>query len=126
MFSITELTGMRETQEAHMMDTCVIYHVVSRVKNSRGQYINTFDKGTESICGVEMQPLSDYASENMRLADIDLILRLPLGTVVMPDDEVEITKRFGETVPVRRYEVHRYTNDGVSGCRAYLKVRNVI
>lgn len=126
MFSTIELNGMRETQEAHMMDECVIYHVVSRAKNSRGQYVNVFDKGTTTICGVQLEPESVYTSENVRLADVDMILRLPLGTVINPDDEVEITKRFGSAVPVKRYEVQRYTNDGPSGCRAYLKVRNVI
>ena len=126
MFSTIELNGMRETQEAHMMDECVIYHVVSKSKDRRGQYVNVFDKGTTSICGVQLEPLSAYGGEGMKLADVDMILRLPLGTVIQPDDEVEITKRFGAEVPVKRYEVHRYTNDGPSGCRAYLKVRNVL
>ena len=53
------------------------------------------------------------------------ILRLPLGTEVEPDDEIEIVKRFGEDVTPRRYEVERYTNDGPSGCRAYLKARTI-
>lgn len=126
MFSTTELNGMREVQTAHMMDTCVIYHVTGRTKDKRGQYVKAFDKGTESICGVQMEPLSMYGGENMRTADVDVVLRLPLGTVVAPQDEIEITKRFGEAVPVRRYEVQRFLNDGPSGCRAYLKVRNIV
>ena len=126
MFSTTELTGMRSVQEAHMMDTCVIYRVTSKVKNTRGIYEKTFDAGTESICGVQKDPLEVRNGENMRLADVDVILRLPLAVKVKPDDEIEITKRFGESVTPIRYEVTRYVNDGPSGCRAYLKVRNVL
>ena len=125
MFSQAELEEMRQTQEAHMMDTCVIYRVVSKTKNTRGTYVSVFADGEESICGVRMEPVSLSLGENMMMAEVDAILRLPLGTVVKPGDEIEITKRFGEEVTPRRYEVDRYTNDGPSGCRAYLKVRNI-
>lgn len=125
MFSITELNGMREVQEAHMMDTCVIYRVVARTKNTRGETIKTFGKGVETICGLQMEPLGKEYGDSFIEANIDAVLRLPLGTVVTPDDEIEITKRFGENVSHRRYEVERYTNDGPSGCRAYLKARTI-
>jgi hypothetical protein len=125
MFSTIELNGMRDVQQAHMMDNCVIYRVTSRTKNTRGIYDLTFDGGTESICGVQMDPLSMYDGSSMRTADVDVILRLPLGTEVTPQDEIEITHRFGERIRPKRYEVMRYTNDGPSGCRAYLKVRTV-
>ena len=125
MFSITELNGMRDVQEAHMMDTCVIYRVAARMKNSRGEQVKDFDKGTESICGLQMEPLGKEYGESFVEANIDAILRLPLGTEVTPGDEIEITKRFGKTVTGRRYEVDRYTSDGPSGCRAYLKARTI-
>lgn len=125
MFSITELNGMRDTQEAHMMDTCVIYRVEKREKNARGEAIKTLSKGTESICGLQMEPLAKEYSDSFIEANIDAILRLPLGTEVTPGDEIEITKRFGQSITPRRYEVDRFTNDGPSGCRAYLKVRTI-
>ena len=126
MFSTIELNGMRETQEAHMMDECIVYHVTSKVKNKRGLYEKEFDEGTRVICGVRKDPVDMYNGETMRTADIDVVLRLPLSIVVNPEDEIEIVKRFGASVPPTRYEVMRYVNDGPSGCRAYLKVRNVI
>ena len=125
MFSTTEMNFMRETQEAHMMDTCVIYRVVSRSKNSRGESIATFDEGSESICGLQMMPLGKEYGESFIEANIDAVLRLPLDVKVVPGDEIEITKRFGEAVEPRRYEVERFTNDGPSGCRAYLKARTI-
>ena len=125
MFSTIELNGMRETQEAHMMDTCVIYRVEKREKNARGEAIKTLSKGTESICGLQMEPLAKEYSDSFIEANIDAILRLPLGTEVTPGDEIEITKQFGQSITPRRYEVDRYTNNGPSGCRAYLKVRTI-
>lgn len=125
MFSTIELNGMRETQEAHMMDTCVIYRVVSRSKNSRGETVKTFDSGTTSICGLQMVPLAKEFGDGLVETNIDAILRLPLTEKVKPDDEIEITSRFGEEITPKRYEVERYTNDGPSGCRAYLKVRTI-
>lgn len=133
MFSTTELNGMRSVQEAHMMDCCIVYHVIGREKNARGETIKTFDDGIQTICGLEMFPLQkDYGSANMTYgnslveANIDAVLRLPLGTVCSVGDEVEIIMRFGEEVPTKRYEVDRFLNEGVSGCRAYLKARTVV
>ena len=123
MFTDAELNAMQETQKGHMMDTCVIYRVKSLTKNKYGEAVKTFYDGVESICGVEMQPLSKEYSDSFVEANIDAILRLPLGTVVVPGDEIEVTKRFGKAVTPQRYEVDRHTNDGPSGCRAYLKVR---
>ena len=125
MFSTIELNGMRDVQQAHMMDTCVIYRVAERTKNSRGETVKSFTSGVTSICGLQMEPLARTYGDGYIETDIDAILRLPLGTAVEPGDEIEIVKRFGEPVAPRRYEVERYTNDGPSGCRAYLKVRNV-
>lgn len=125
MFSIIELNGMRDTQEAHMMDTCVIYRVEKREKNARGEMIKTLGTGKRSVCGLQMEPLAKEYSDSFIEANIDAILRLPLGTEVTPGDEIEIVKRFGQSIPPRRYEVDRYTNDGPSGCRAYLKIRTI-
>ena len=108
-----------------MMDTCVIYRVTSRTKNSRGEAVKTFAEGVTSICGVQMNPQDRAFGDGFAETDIDVILRLPLGTVVVPGDEIEITKRYGEDIEPRRYEVESYTNDGPSGCRVNLKVRTV-
>lgn len=125
MFTRAELDYMRDVQQAHMLDTCVIYRVSARAKNSRGETVKSFADGVTSICGLQMEPLARTYGDGYIETDIDAILRLPLGTAVEPGDEIEITSRFGERIHPKRYEVQRYTNDGPSGCRAYLKVRNV-
>ena len=117
---------MRETQEAHMMDRCVIYRVTGKSKNSRGVYVPSFDDGTESICGLMMQPMALSSNDKYQLADIDAVLRLPHGVTVRPKDEIEITARFGEVITPQRYEVDRYLNEGPSGSRAYLKATTIV
>jgi len=125
MFSTTELNGMRSVQEAHMMDACIVYHVINRTKNARGETIKTFDDGVQTICGLEMQPIGREYGDGFTEANIDAVLRLPLGTVCSVGDEIEIIMRFGQEVPTKRYEVDRFLNEGPSGCRAYLKARTV-
>lgn len=126
MFSRNELEAMRQTQEAHMMDTCVIYRVTTKTKDKRGMYQKTLDEGTESICGLQMDPVALNNGESYRTAEIDAVLRLPHGVIVKPEDEIEITKRFDEEITSQRYEVDRYVNEGPSGGRAYLKVKAII
>lgn len=126
MFSRNELDAMRETQEAHMMDSCVIYRVIGKTKNARGEPVKTFDQGAESDCGVQMDPRQKSFGDGFVEADVDVILRLPFGTVVSQGDEIEITKRFGDDVTPKRYEVERFPNDGPSGSRAYLKVKTIV
>lgn len=126
IFDAATLANLRNTQNAHMMDVCVIYRVASKTKNTRGEFIKTFEKGEESICGVQMSPEGTAAGDVYRTADTDIILRLPHGVEVKPDDEIEITVRLGETVSAQRYTVDRYTNVGPSGNRAYLKAKRVL
>ena len=125
MFSQNELASMREVQEDHMMDECVIYRVIGKTKNKLGGYDPTFDEGTKSICGLMMQPMALQTTEKYQLADIDAVLRLPHGVTVQPGDMIEITKRFGEEITPKRYEVDRFPNDGPSGGRAYLKAKAI-
>lgn len=125
LFDATILAGLRKTQEDHMQDTCVIYHVTEKTKNSRGESVKTFAEGVTSICGVNMQPEASNNGESFVTVMTDVVLRLPHGTEVKPGDEIEITKRYGEDIEPQRYEVDRYVNEGPSGNRAYLKVSAV-
>lgn len=125
MFTSAELAYMREVQTAHMMDTCVIYRVTERVRNSRGEYTKTFANGVESICGLQLDPVTLSPGDAYQVAEVDAILRLPVCVTVEPGDEIEITKRFGEAIDVQRYEVERFVNRGPSGGRAYLKYKAV-
>jgi len=125
IFDAATLASLRKTQEDHMQDVCMIYRLESRTKNSRGEAVKSFDKGTESICGVNLSPEASNSSGSYTMSQINVILRLPHGTEVKPGDEIEITKRYGEAITAQRYEVDRFTDVGPSGGRAYLKVRTI-
>lgn len=125
LFDAQTLAGLRKTQEDHMQDLCVIYRVAEQTKNSRGEAVKTFAEGVESICGLQMDPSASTDHDNYIMAEIDAVLRLPHGVEVKPNDEIEITKRYGEDIEPKRYEVDRFTNAGPSGGRAYLKARSV-
>lgn len=121
IFDPATLAMLRKTQEDHMQDLCVIYRVTKREKNSRGEPVKTFDEGTESICGIDMDPQKQSYSDSYSMAQIDAVLRLPHLVEVKPDDEIEITERYGEAVTPMRYKVDRFVDAGPSGIRAYLK-----
>lgn len=104
-----------------MQDTCRIYHLISKTKNSRGVYVKAFDEGYESICGVNMTPESILHGEKYMSVTTDAVVRLPHLVKVAPGDKIEIIKRYGEEIDPQTYEVDRYTNEGPSGGRAYLK-----
>ena len=115
---------MRDCQSAHMMDTCVIYPFESWNYDGRGSKDGkTFGTPVTVNCGLEI--LSDkqknYQGANYETIEIDAIARLALDVDIKPNDEVEITRRFGESVPVKRYEVIKFAASGASGQRIYLK-----
>lgn len=109
-----------------MQDTCRIYHVVSKAKNARGGYDKTFGEPYESICGVNMTPESILHGEKYNAVTTDAVLRLPHRVKVAPGDRIEVIKRYGEEIEPQAYVVDRYTNEGPSGGRAYLKATVVL
>ena len=126
IFDTATLAQLRKTQEDHMQDRCMIYRVSKREKNSRGESVKTFDKGTESICRIDMDPQKQTYSDGFSMAQIDAVLRLPHLVEVKPEDEIEITKRYGEAVTPMRYKVDRFIDAGPSGNRAYLKRMTIV
>ena len=131
IFDSATLAQLQKTQQDHMMDTCMIYRVAEKTKNTRGEKTKTFYPGVESICGVNLKPsqaqsVQMYNREKYNLGTVDAIVRLPHGTIVEPGDEVEIIKRFGEEIPTQRFEVDRYTDTGPSGGQAFLKMKVIL
>lgn len=97
-----------------MMDRCIIHH-----KDG------TF---TETVCGLEMVFLQsgDSLSSGMhyQTIDADARLRLPVGVLVHPKDEIEVTHRFGAEInPHQMYKVVQFAESGSSGQRVFLKAR---
>lgn len=125
MFNQSDLAALRDTQQIHMMDKCIIYPFLNWDKDDRGSSKGKiFDDPVESICGLEMglSQAKNYQGENYEVIEADAVLRLPWDIEIKPKDEVLIIERFGSTVSEEmRYEVVKYPSIGVSGLQVLLK-----
>lgn len=123
MFSDIEQAAMRNAQEGHMMDRCLIFPFERWERDSRGTEKKIFGHTCEAICGLKMS-LDQKEPKRSRYQEIeaDAELRLPLAIAIKPLDEIEITHRFGAAqMELHRYEVVKFENRGVSGQRVLLK-----
>ena len=121
-FTTDDIEFMRDCQNAHMMDTCVIQARVLTV-DTFGEMVETFPADSLPVyCGLDMSPGSERHMPNGAVITYDAAIRLPIGTVVNPVDRIKITKRFQETLAVPLvYEVMSPLQQGVSGLRFALR-----
>jgi hypothetical protein len=121
MFSATDLTKTRSTQDAHMMDTCKRL-VYGRTFNSFNEPIEAWTAATTAIiCGLDMKAGNEIDKTTMTIVEYDAILRLPIATIVDPKDRIQITKRFGESITAIDYEIVSPIQRGPSGVRVLLR-----
>lgn len=120
VFSSGELSDLRATQEAHMMDTCLIaepttttnsYNLPSRSWNWVG--------ATESACGFDASPSKELLDQ---VPYSEAVVRLPIGTTISNVARVRVTERFGvtESSPIT-FEVIGAPRQGPSGLLVWLK-----
>lgn len=120
-FTAAELTGMRATQVAHMMDTCVP-QVYSRSFNAVGEPTVTFTDGSAVACGLDMRPGSERHSQGNTLTEYDATIRLAVTSTLNPKDRVKVTHRFGEALGTALvFDVVAPLQLGPSGGRFALK-----
>lgn len=124
IFTSDQLEGMRETQESHMMDTCVIQRY-SRTISSFGEPVETYTDQSAIHCGLEQQAGNEAHQTNMNMVVYDAVVRLPIDVILDPKDHLKITKRFDETVTALIYEVAAPIQRGASGVRVRLKLVQV-
>lgn len=111
---------MEGTQEAAMMDTCLI----AEPSTTEDAYNNpvaawTWSSATESECGFNPSPSREVMRQ---VPECDAVLRLPVDTTISAVARVRITKRFGETQSSpRNYEVIGNPRRGASGLLVWLR-----
>jgi hypothetical protein len=119
-FSPSELTDLRDAQQTHMMDTCLICEPTS-TNDTYNLPAHTFDwdEAEESPCGLNASPSKELLSQ---VPNSEAVLRLPIGTTISNLARTRITKRFGETQssPIT-YEVIGMPRLGPSGMLVWLK-----
>jgi hypothetical protein len=122
MFSASELSEMRATQDEHMMDTCKLQACVE-TENSFGELVQTWPVDGDAIaCGLDTKPGLERHGPEHTIVDYDATLRLPIATTMSAKDRVKITKRFGEALDTALvYDIVGPIQRGPSGIRVLLK-----
>jgi len=120
-FSTTELSRMQSTQEAAMQDTCRVLPYTTSTTDAYGLPVVTYPTSNDPIaCGVErMRPRETLASAEV--PQIDVRLRLPIGTSIDERDRIAILTRFGVDTTDETYEIVGPVRRGPSGLRLELK-----
>ncbi len=123
VFSAAELAAMKRTQEAHMPDRCLVYSVRKQQIDDWGNPIKEKSDPIETHCGIEMNLHNGNAQGYvLELIEADAVIRLPAGIEVHPNDEIEVTHRFGEPLTEHLvYYVTGFVKSGPSGQQATLK-----
>ncbi len=120
-FSTTDLSRMRDTQEAHMNDVCKIGRRLA-TEDAYGAGSDEITWGGSQICGLDLRQGSYRRGSDIELVIYDATLRLPHGTLISTGDKVSIISRFGEEQdPPLPFEVMSPLQDGPSGMRVALK-----
>jgi len=122
MFPLTagERALMETTQEAAMMDTCLIAEPTSTPDGYNNPVESwNWSTATEVECGFSASPSREIMRQ---VPECQATVRLPIGTAASSRARVRISKRFGEVEasPVT-YEVIGVPRRGASGLLVLLK-----
>lgn len=111
---------MRETAEAHMMET-VYRHVYSCSFDDFGDIVETWTKDTTPmIAGFSMFGHRDMGFgtekelDTMTIISYDAILRVPYGTVLDLRDRIEVANLRGDTTYTQMFDIVTIAIVGVS------------
>lgn len=120
-FTATDLTSMRDMQDAHMQDTCVI-QACTQTKDSYGQLVETFTDGSAIACGLDMRSGSERRNVENVLLTYDATLRLDITQAPAVIDRIKVTKRFGEALDTALiFGIQGPIQRGPSGIRLLLE-----
>jgi hypothetical protein len=113
-FSAGELAAMQATQEAHMMDTCVIQVFTAGARNAAGIKAVSYVDGSAIACGFHIKTVADQL-EATKVKTTKPELRLPLATVVTGKDRIKLTHRYGVAITAEIYQIVGEPKRGPSG-----------
>jgi len=119
-FSPAELEDMQETQEDHMMDTCLIAEP-STTQDTYNNDVETFDWTTaeKSDCGFNPNPSKEVLNQ---VPTSEAVVRLPELTTISNQARLRITRRFGKSeASPDTFEVVGKPRLGPSGLLVWLK-----
>lgn len=123
MLTATDLANMQETQNAAMLDKCVILSFVEGNTDQYGYEMPTYIEGPLTACGLSFahrEAEADYSQKPLA----DATLRLPYSTQIKTSDRVRVTHRFGIAEPnPYTYEIVGLPLFGPSG--VFVRLRRI-
>lgn len=123
IFDANDLAMMRETQEAHMQDVCLIRVFSAGTANEFGEFdAPSYDESQAVKCGLDMRAGDERHGQDVTGVMYDATLRLPITVSVKETDQVKITMRFGESLDTPlTYKIVSPIQRGPSGIRLRLE-----
>lgn len=118
-FSSGELQEMQATQDAHMMDTCLIAEPAKTTDNYNLPAKSwNWDEAEELDCGFDASPSKELLDQ---VPASTAVVRLPIATVVSHQARLRITHRFGVPLdtPIT-FDVIGTARQGPSGLMVWL------
>jgi hypothetical protein len=113
-FSTSELAGMQQTQEDHMMDRCTVDAYAAGATDDYGNPVPTWTPGAVTRCGYQPVKLADQMDLS-KVPAFDATLRLPINTAIDPRDRITMTQRHGVAVTPFTLEIVGEPKRGPSG-----------
>lgn len=120
-FAAAELTGMQDTAEESMMDTCVVLVWSSGSSDAFGQPVETWTAGDAIACGFNPKGGREVNAGEATPIITDASVRLPIDTALDRKDRVQITHRFGVAITAQTYEIIGEPRRGPSGLQLDLR-----
>jgi len=122
VFSSDDIEFMRSSQEAHMMDRCIIQTYSAGALNDHQEYDSpTYTDSAPWPCGLDSRPGRLTHGNDQTSIEWDATLRLPVTTPLQETDRIQIIERFGRPVDPITYEIAGPIQRGVSGIRIRLR-----
>jgi len=122
MFTASDLSIMRATQNLHMQDACQILVYAAGTVDEYGEpSAPTYTPGSEIACGLDMRPGFEKYGQESTSVNFDATLRLPINTSLKETDRITITKRYGEDTTDITFEISAPVQRGPSGLRVLLR-----
>lgn len=98
MFDQSELDQMRVDQTSHFMDTCVIRRKSAGSADTFGEKKITYtEESTPTPFGLKYLRVSEVNTDKT-VVQVDAEGRFSLSTSLGIEDQIKVTKRFGETL----------------------------
>lgn len=120
MFTASELDGMTDAQEEHMMDECIL-RVYTGSQDTYGEINATYADGITIKCGLEMKGGEIRSAADKTVIFYDAKIRLPKTFSFSLHDRIKITKRFNTAITPIEYAIISTHSIGPSGMRLLLQ-----